>query len=300
MRTKLKLLAQPDGEAKAKICFIHGFSDHINVYQDFFCYLSGRGIAVLGFDQRGWGRSVKKAADRGNTGPNEQVLSEVAQFVKQHIPGEGERQATPLFVMGHSMGGAIALNLATAPQHQDVVHKVRGWLLETPFIGFDEGEAPSFLKIAAGRMAGMLLPRFQITHCIPPEALTRDADWQDVIRNDELCHDTGTLQFFAALLDRAMYIDTGVIKVQKGQIRSLWLGSGNKDKAVGYVPQKKWYDGLGDEIEDKQMKVYDGWFHMLHREIGREEFFKDVADWVLARSEDAAAAADAADGKSRL
>lgn len=41
-----------EGPAHARLVFIHGFSDHINTYGDFFPYLASKGIEVYAFDQR--------------------------------------------------------------------------------------------------------------------------------------------------------------------------------------------------------------------------------------------------------
>lgn len=87
----------------AKLVFVHGFSDHIGRYYDFFPSLARAGIAVFAFDQRGWGRSVRKPAEKGLTGPTAQVHSEMAAFIESVVPAEPA--GAPLFVMGHSMGG---------------------------------------------------------------------------------------------------------------------------------------------------------------------------------------------------
>jgi acylglycerol lipase len=41
-----------EGPAKARLVFIHGFSDHINTYDYFFTTLAAKGIDVYSFDQR--------------------------------------------------------------------------------------------------------------------------------------------------------------------------------------------------------------------------------------------------------
>ena len=38
---------QPDGPLKAKVVFVHGFSDHVGRYYDFFPTLARAGIAAL-------------------------------------------------------------------------------------------------------------------------------------------------------------------------------------------------------------------------------------------------------------
>ena len=65
---------QPESPTKALVVFLHGFSDHINRFSDFFSVLASQGIESHGFDQRGWGRSVRSKADRGLTGPTSTVM----------------------------------------------------------------------------------------------------------------------------------------------------------------------------------------------------------------------------------
>lgn len=273
----------PDEAPKAKVVFIHGFSDHINRYYGLFPSLAARGIEVHGFDQRGWGMSVRSNADKGATGPTSLVLSDCAAFIASHLPAADDPAPVPVFVMGHSMGGGQCIHLAASPDHGDVVHRVRGWLLETPFIGFAQGESPSSLKVALGRFVGRLLPKQKLVNKIPPEYMSRDKEVVEDVRNDELCHDTGTLEGLSGILDRSIALESGLVKLSKGQMKSLWMGLGTEDKAVSYPAAKKWFEELGDVVEDKDMKIYEGWMHQLHAEIGKEEFYKDVGDWILAR-----------------
>lgn len=95
---------QSSSSALAKIVFVHGFSDHCNAYHDLFLNLALARIEVHAFDQRGWGRSVKTVSERGLTGPTSQVLDDITSILKSQLP-----TSVPLFLMGHSMGGAEVL-----------------------------------------------------------------------------------------------------------------------------------------------------------------------------------------------
>ncbi|AEO62847.1 uncharacterized protein THITE_2062148 [Thermothielavioides terrestris NRRL 8126] len=274
----------PDGPAKAKLVFIHGFSDHISRYHTFFSALAARGIAVHGFDQRGWGRSVRKPADKGLTGPTSQVLADMAAFITPHLPASPADP--PVFVMGHSMGGGQVLTLACHPSYQDsLVRRVRGWLLESPFIGFSPEEQPNALKVFAGRLAGKVLPHFQLKHEIPPEHLSRDPAVVRSIAEDKLMHHTGTLEGLAGLLDRAAALARGEVRpLPGGALRSLWMSHGTADKTTWFQASKKYFDECTGEVKDREFKAYEGWYHELHADGPDSElFFRDVGDWILAR-----------------
>ncbi|KAI1079274.1 Alpha/Beta hydrolase protein [Whalleya microplaca] len=269
----------PDGPPKANMVMIHGFSDHINRYYDFFPALAARGIAVQGFDQRGWGRSVRTPSDRGNTGPTATVLADIAAFVRSKLS-----ETTPLFVLGHSMGGGEVLALACDPAYEDVVRRVRGWVLEAPFLGFAPELQPHWITIASGKLAARLVPRFQLYRPIPPEDVTRDPEVQRSIREDTLMHMYGTLEGLAGLLDRTDKLARGEMRLNKS-VNSVFLAHGSADHATSMEKAKKWYDAQ-TQLEDRRFKAYEGFYHQLHADPGKEEFYQDVGDWILARCDD--------------
>ncbi|KAH8665100.1 lysophospholipase-like protein [Tricladium varicosporioides] len=268
----------PDSPAKAKLIFIHGFDDHIDRYYELFPTLAARGIEVYGFDQRGWGRSVHKPAERGLTGPTSQVLSDIVSFIKTHLPSP-----VPVFVMGHSMGGGEALMLASEPKYEDLMPSIRGWVLESPFIAFPKGFEPNSLTVFFGKLAGKVLPHMHRQSPLPPENLTRDPEVVKSLKEDKLLHGTGTLEGLAGMLERTDMLDHGKAKLNKG-VRSIWLGHGTNDKGTSYDGSKRWFERQ-TEVQDKEFKTYEGWYHQLHADLPEDRpiFAKDVGDWILAR-----------------
>lgn len=258
----------------------HGFSDHVNRYYDFFPTLANAGIAVHGVDQRGWGRSVRKPAERGLTGPTTRVVADMAAFVQSHLPSD-----VPVFVLGHSMGGGQALTLASSPEHEEaVVRHVRGWILEAPFIGFTTEEEPSSLTVFSGRLAGRVLPRFRLVRAIAPEKLSRDPDVVRSIREDKLMHDTGTLEGLAGLLDRTAALSAGQTRLLPS-VRSLVLMHGDADRVCSFDKARLWFDRQGKTLEDGEFRTFEGYYHQLHADTGRETYYAAVRDWILDRCE---------------
>lgn len=283
----------PKSAPKAKVVFFHGYSDHVGRYQAMSEALARRGIAVYGFDQRGWGRSVAKPSEKGLTGPTSQVVADMAAFVKQHLPASAADP--PVFVLGHSMGGGQALMLACDPAYQDdVVRPVRGWLLESPFIGFAPENNPGSLKVMVSRVVARVMPHRQMLNRLPPETLSQDPAVVKSIAEDELMHNTGTLEGLSGLLDRVTSLSSGAVRPTGTALRSLWVGHGTLDKATDFDSSKRYFEKYCDAVPDKEFKVYEGWFHQLHADGPHsEEYFNDVAEWILARcGEDDAAKPD--------
>ncbi|KOS17364.1 putative monoglyceride lipase [Escovopsis weberi] len=266
----------PEGPTKAKLIFIHGFSDHINRYNDFFPRLAKHGIQVLGWDQRGWGRTAKKPSDKGLTGPTSLVLADMAAFIEDKLPSDA-----PVFLMGHSMGGGQVLTLAGEARYRPLVGQLRGIVLDSPFIGFTKGEEPNVLKVALGRLAARVFPRQQLVHLIPPEHLSRREDVVASIREDPLCHNTGTLEGLASLLDRTGALQSGAVKLSR-EVRSVLLAHGTRDLTCSYDRAAE-YLAAQTHVEDRTFKSYEGAYHQLHADLCEDEFTVDLVAWIMER-----------------
>jgi acylglycerol lipase len=186
--------------------------------------------------------------------------------------------------MGHSMGGGIALSLASTPKYEDLMPDISGWLLESPYIALPKAAEPNALTVFIGRLAGKLLPHMHITHKIPSANVTRDPAVMKSIEEDELCFNVGTLETLSGMLDRAGELEHGKCKLNKG-VRALWISHGTADKATDFSVSEK-YCKEQTTVEDRTFKPYDGWSHQLHADLPetRAIFAKDVGDWILARS----------------
>ncbi|EXJ88328.1 hypothetical protein A1O1_05258 [Capronia coronata CBS 617.96] len=288
------------GHISAVLIFLHGFSDHINAYYDFFPTLSSSSfnIAVYGFDQRGWGRSVRKPSECGLTGPTTLVLSDIHDFV-HHVASLPETQGKPLFLMGHSMGGGEALcyMLSTSPAFSNRP-PIRGLLLEAPYIELDPSEQPSSLVVSAGKLAAMILPHNQMKQKLSATYMSHSAkvrqDWID----DPLCHDTGTLEGLKGLLQRsgdmsALSHGRKVHGLTNKLPCSVWVAHGTSDRVVSPAAAQRLFEVLEAPEGDKVFHPYPDAYHKLHAEpdgVG-EQFAKDVASWILAHTAESQGAA---------
>ena len=223
---------------------------------------------------------MKKASDKGLTGPTAEVLSDIVSVIKSQL-----RSPVPLFVLGNSMGGAQVLTLASDPLYEDLMPSIRGWLAEAPFIAFPKGFEPGVVKVFLGRLAGRLLPHRQLYNQLPPDTLTRDPAVVKAMTEDALVHNTGTLEGLAGMLDRASSLEHARVKLNKG-VDALWVGQGTGDKGTNYEASKKWFDEQTGTVKDKEFKTYDGAYHMLHADTPEviREYTQDIGDWILARS----------------
>ncbi len=99
----------PDGKARAHIVGLHSFGD----YNAAFCHLgpwfAQRGIAVHAYDQRGFGRTQ----ENGHWAGTDRMVADAVHHARQ-LKSQG---ADPVYLLGESMGGAVAmLAAARAPE----------------------------------------------------------------------------------------------------------------------------------------------------------------------------------------
>ncbi|PNS20462.1 hypothetical protein CAC42_5912 [Sphaceloma murrayae] len=265
----------------ARVLFLHGFSDHCNNYADLMPYLASRGISVHSFDQRGWGRSVPSPSHRGLTGPTTTVMSDITSLLQPLV----SPPSTPVFLMGHSMGGAEALFYSSTDPDK-LLSRLRGTVALAPLIALHPSTRPNLLTVFLGRIAGRLLPSAKMVNKLDPSFLSRDPEKNAEWVADDLCHDTGTLEGLAGMLDRGALLEKGQVVLgpglhEGGRTRVL-VAHGTGDKINAVEGSREWVER--SSAEDKRFWELDGWYHNLHIEPGKEEFRQGVADWILERA----------------
>lgn len=226
------------------------------------------------------------------------MLDDITSFLKSVIPSP-----VPLFLMGHSMGGGEVLCYA-AQGPREVRRHIRGYLLESPFVDFDPKSKPSPFTVFFGRLAGTLLPQRQLVNKLDVNLISRDPEVCKRFDEDELCHDTGTLEGLAAMLDRTGELAAGKINIPadagEGGVARIWIAHGDEDGITAFTASKHLADAL--QVNDKEFKAYKGYYHRcksntpmmamsllmlaVHDEPSpdKEVFMDDVANWILARS----------------
>ncbi len=103
----VKVWASAQERPDAVIIALHGFNDYSNAFRLPGEYLSAHGITVLAFDQRGFGATGMS----GIWGGRENLIADVHDMIAaMHSAYPG----VPLYLLGESMGGAVAINAAAA------------------------------------------------------------------------------------------------------------------------------------------------------------------------------------------
>lgn len=215
---------------------------------------------------------------RGLTGGTYTVLGDITSVLKVLLPLAKEKHV-PLFLMGHSMGGAEILQYAVRGP-VEIRAQIRGYLAESPYLALHPSSQPSRFTVAAGRLAARIVPKRQMIQKLDSKFLSRDPIVNEEWAEDPLCHDTGTLEGLAGMLERGDELDKDLVVVKEGEgeggTTRVFVGHGSEDRVTNFDTSKRWCERL--DVKDKEFKVYKGWYHKRRSLAELEEKINGSAD----------------------
>ncbi|WP_232420220.1 alpha/beta hydrolase [Nitrosococcus watsonii] len=99
----------PKGEPRSIVIGVHGFNDYSRAFAKVGTYLAQQGVAVYAYDQRGFGATRQ----RGKWPGVELLVKDLRAFIR--AVGTRHRNR-PLYLLGESMGGAVAMVALAGPE----------------------------------------------------------------------------------------------------------------------------------------------------------------------------------------
>lgn len=113
----------PNPSSQQTLLFCHGNYGNISYNLERIRFHYNLGFSILAFDYRGYGRSVGRT-DLAvlESVPTEQTTCADAEVAWQYLTNERQIAPEEITIMGHSMGGAVAINLAV--QHPDAARLI--------------------------------------------------------------------------------------------------------------------------------------------------------------------------------
>jgi alpha-beta hydrolase superfamily lysophospholipase len=113
---------QPDTVPRAVVIALHSHGDYHAAFNHVAPWFAERGIAVYSYDQAGFGKRANPGRWPGHE-QLEQDLSASIDAIRKHYD-------VPLFLLGESLGGAVAINVASQRPRGDI----DGLILAAPAI----------------------------------------------------------------------------------------------------------------------------------------------------------------------
>ena len=249
----------PDGTPKAAVVLAHGGAEHSGRYAWVAEQLTGAGYAVHALDHRGHGRS------EGPRGYVDRFANAVADLDQVVLEAE-----QPVFLLGHSMGGCLALLYAI--DHQD---RLQGLILSAPLASLDGVAKP--LRITA-RLLEKVAPKAGV-HQVDANGVSTDPEVVRAYENDPLVYRGKLSARTVVEIDDAV---TAIAeRVDRITIPLLVLSSPG-DTIVEPAGAERVHAGAGSA--DKTFHRYDGFAHELLNEPDRQRVMDDILSWLAARA----------------
>jgi acylglycerol lipase len=251
----------PEGTPKGVIALAHGLGEHSGRYAALAAELTRHGYAVYAVDHRGHGRS---GGGRANIDRFAHVVSDFSTFAgragKQHPDA-------PVYLLGHSMGGAIAF--AAALRLQAALH---GLILSAPALA--AGDAGGGSRIALARVLSAIAPGTGALR-IDPTAVSRDPAVVQAYESDALVfHGKIPARTVVELLDAMAGFPAQAPRLSL----PILVLHGSADKLVPLAAAKPIYQAIGSK--DRTLRFYEGLYHEVFNEPERARVIADLVDWL--------------------
>jgi acylglycerol lipase len=252
-----------DGDADAVVVIAHGAGEHSGRYAHVAQRLVDEGYAVYAIEHRGHGRS------HGARALIDRIGNAVADLDRLVVSAGDAHPGAPLFLLGHSMGGTIALSYALAHQQ-----RLAGLVLSGPLAALEAVPAP--MRITA-RTLSVLAPRTPLV-AIDSSLVSRDPAVVDAYRTDPLVH-------HGKLPARTVVELAGAIESFPGAVGAISVPTlimyGTDDRLCPPQGSVMLAERIGSP--DKTLKAYHGLYHEILNEPERDQVLDDLCAWLSAQ-----------------
>jgi len=253
---------RPTAKPRAVMVIVHGFNAHSGQYRPVAEEFTEMGLAVYALDLRGRGKSdgerfyVEKMTDYVSD------LSSVMQLVKLREPG------LKVYLLGHSAGGVISCLYTLEHQAELAGLICESFAFQVP--------APDF-ALAVLKGLSHLAPHAHVLR-LKNEDFSRDPAVVAEMNNDPLIANEVQPTLTVAEMVRA---DERLKREFQFITLPVLILHGTLDKAAKSSGSQFFYDTAAST--DKTLKLYDGHFHDLLHDVGKERVMADIQDWLNAR-----------------
>lgn len=252
---------------QARMVIAHGLGEHSGRYGNVIERLLPKGISVWVPDHRGHGQSGGK---RGHVLNFVQYLTDLrltVELAKKDMPGE-----MPCFLLGHSMGGLIALYFA-----QRYPELIDGVAASSPLLGMVI-EVPAIKKVL-GSLMSYVWPGLIMGNELDATKISHDPDVVKAYQTDSQVHGRVSARFFTELMAAMESVNQQASTLSVPVLMQV----AGEDYLVNADSSKLFFEKL--TLEDKTLYVYDGLYHEIYNapEDDKEKVLDDLEAWLEKR-----------------
>lgn len=254
-------LYEPTSAPVGLILVAHGVAEHAGRYQHVADLLVGLGLRVAIPDHRGHGRSGGKRL----------LVRDLSEFTTdlETLRTLELVDGRPTYLLGHSMGGEIALDYAL--DHQA---SLAALVLSAPAVLPGDDISPMLMKVA--KVMGKLVPGMP-GQKLSSASISRDPAVVQAYDEDPLNYRGALTAGIGGAMLRTM--ETFPSRLPSLKLPLLVM-TGTDDKLVKPEGAELVVRLAGST--DKTLKTYDGLYHEVFNEPEKELVLGDLADWLKA------------------
>lgn len=283
---------RPETRTLAVLQIVHGMVEYVDRYDGFARFLCGNGIAVVGHDHPGHGKTAANENELGyiDTDGGSALLCFCADAVTNYIgntyPGVKN------FILGHSMGSFVVRRYIT--KHSD---KVSGAII----VGTG---TPPLAVLNMGKLLAKAVIRFKGDHH-PSELLTKisfagynsrfskeedehawissDRALVEKYDKDPFCSYTFRVGGFLALYETLIYLakKENIDKIDKDLPVLITAGKDDPVGSYGKGPSQLRDVYCGAGLSDVTLKLFEG-RHEIINEVNKEKVYESILEWICA------------------
>jgi alpha-beta hydrolase superfamily lysophospholipase len=254
----------PATDERARVVIAHGLGEHSGRYGNVIERLHPMNISIWAPDHRGHGNSGGR---RGHVLSFEQYIADLRLLVE--LAAKDLPQNRKLFLLGHSMGGLIALNFAL--RHPELISAV---IASSPGLGV--AVEVSAIKSVLGKVMSSIWPGLSLSNELDATKISHDENVVHTYLDDPLVHDRVTARWFTEFLGAMQWVNQ-----HAGQMKiPTLLQIAGDDRLVDPRSGPRFFENL--TIDDKTLHVYEGLYHEIYNEPPdqRQKVLDDLEKWL--------------------
>ena len=282
----------PEGQPVALLQIIHGMQEYIDRYDEFARYLAEKGILVMGNDHLGHGKSVTGNGTYGFFCKDDPatVLVRDAHRLKKTV--QDEYPGVTVFILGHSFGSFVAREYITR-----YGTGIQGAIIQgTAFMPAGTINSltslVNFMQVIMGTkyrstMINNMAFKGYLKKIPNPRTkfdwLSHNEESIDKYIADPADNFVFTLNGFGTMAELLKRVQDKDKMEDIPKKLPILITAGKEDPVGDYgeAPMKL-FDIYKKQLqlENVELKLYDGMRHELQQEIGREQVFADQYEWL--------------------
>lgn len=254
----------PVENERARVLLVHGLGEHCGRYAHVIDRLKTQGIGTWTYDHRGHGKSDGK---RGHVVSFSDYIADLECIIDKARTDMSD--GAKFFLLGHSMGGLIALHFA---EHNSGIFD--GVIASSP--GLAPANKVPVIKGGLGKLMSHMIPSLSFDNELVPEHLSHERLAVDAYVNDPLVHRRITARWFTEFMSAMERT-----RLDASQIRMpLLLQVAGDDRIVDPQAACDFFDRVTHS--DKTLHYYERLYHEIYNETeaDRNRVLSDLENWI--------------------